>query len=575
VQPHRAAAAAARHDEDAGRVKKRDTSIDAERLPHLGVMGVEYAHVALDDASDLYVTGHGLPFLQLLLPENYWTDRQWFRSHSRRLSGTSTLYRIRTKEAGGGGKEIVLKWNRMGQDVPGATQADDLATAEFNSPFEEFSLTIELRGARGKSPGRVLTHKPLAIYVPGRHVDMERLGRRAYKFDAKRDLHEEIELDPRRNYAVIYEWVKGIDAAEAYRAGCLDAQDLERLVRRVRDEMRRKGFVVRDNKAQNIIVRPDGRGGLVRNRRGRILYASIDFELLERTPRRERAVRARKRKAYLVKQARRFEARAAFPPHLRPARIFDVDYVCGQTESTGGALWVVGKDPELFDYFLPEKWRRTPRTKLSVTNDVYETTSKDNIHLVWRISKVGERPDLDPFKPDERGILAHGYNSPFEEVALSMELHSHRIETIYPRAIYMTGHSSQMSAGLSDDRRYNSHQSLTAPGGAAILRKGHDYIIIWGYWNAPDEVLAVRDESLYKGINALSTYREGLIDEETYLRLMQRTRDRLAEIGIEDLNLRGTHLLLSLDKAGQLLRDDDGLPTVRICNFELLRRMEP
>ena len=32
-----------------------------------------------------------------------------------------------------------------------------------------------------------------------------------------------------------------------------------------------------------------------------------------------------------------------------------VDYVYGEVESTGGALWVVGRDPVLFDYFLPEK----------------------------------------------------------------------------------------------------------------------------------------------------------------------------------------------------------------------------
>jgi len=54
---------------------------------------------------------------------------------------------------------------------------------------------------------------------------------------------------------------------------------------------------------------------------------------------------------------------------------------------------------------------------------------------------------------------------------------------------------------------------------------------------------------------------------------MRRTRDRLAAIGIEDLNLRGNHLLLSLDSRGQLLVDPDGLPEVRVCNFELLRKL--
>ena len=51
---------------------------------------------------------------------------------------------------------------------------------------------------------------------------------------------------------------------------------------------------------------------------------------------------------------------ADFPEHLHAMRIFGVDYVYGDTASTGGKLWVVGHDPLLFDYFLPERWRRTP-----------------------------------------------------------------------------------------------------------------------------------------------------------------------------------------------------------------------
>ena len=45
----------------------------------------------------------------------------------------------------------------------------------------------------------------------------------------------------------------------------------------------------------------------------------------------------------------------------------------------------------------------------------------------------------------------------------------------------------------------------------------------------------------------------------------------VAEVGIEDLNLNGNHLLLSLDKSGQLSADESGMPAVRICNFEFLR----
>jgi hypothetical protein len=54
---------------------------------------------------------------------------------------------------------------------------------------------------------------------------------------------------------------------------------------------------------------------------------------------------------------------------------------------------------------------------------------------------------------------------------------------------------------------------------------------------------------------------------------MQQARDLLASVGVEDLNLRGTHLLLSIDQSDRLVMDaQTDLPTVRICNFELLKR---
>ena len=543
--------------------------------PRVRVMGVEYVHLELPDGDDLYLTEHGLPFAAQLMPDGFWTDQAWSRAHRERLNGTSTVYRIRTKPAGGKSKDIVLKWNRMGQDVPGATQADDLLTAEFNSPFEEFALTLELRRAAGPSGGRLYTHKPLAIYVPAEYIDSDRLGRKAHRVQSKQRDLPEIRLHLHRNYAVIYEWTKGIDAAQARRAGLIEDAELAALVRRVADEMKERGFVVRDNKPHHIIVRPDN-GRLLKARTGRTAYAYVDFELLARTPQHEQEVRAAKRRAYLRKQAHRFEARAAFPPHLRPMRVFGVDYVCGRIESTNGALWVVGRDPELFDYFLPEKWRKTPRVRHSLVNQVYETTTKDNVRLVWRVSRVGELPDMDPFKPDERRILEHGYNSPFEEVALAMTLTARGIGAVYPRAVYRTGAGTQLLQGLDDNRRLATHRHLRTPDGEPILLPGHGYIILWGYWNGPDELLAVKDAPPYTSLNALHAYREGLLDEATYLRLLDRAGRRLADAGIEDLNLRGNHLLLSREAAtGRLALDPDGLPTVLICNFELLKQTPP
>jgi len=192
---------------------------------------------------------------------------------------------------------------------------------------------------------------------------------------------------------------------------------------------------------------------------------------------------------------------------------------------------------------------------------------------VWKVSRVGETPDLDPFRPDEKRILDHGYNSPFEEVALALELSQRGIPAVYPRAIYMTGSKSDITRELSDDRRYQSHAELTTPAGHPILRKGRNYIILWGFWNGPDELLAQRDEERCRGVSALHACREGIVDEQTYLRVMHVARSLLTEVGIEDLNLRGNHLLLSLTPEGELMTDPDHLPTIRICNFELLRRI--
>ena len=53
---------------------------------------------------------------------------------------------------------------------------------------------------------------------------------------------------------------------------------------------------------------------------------------------------------------------------------------------------------------------------------------------------------------------------------------------------------------------------------------------------------------------------------------MQITKDKLATAGIEDLNFRGNHILLSVDSSGQLVKDHKGIPEIRICTFELLKK---
>lgn len=540
--------------------------------PLISVLGVKYLHLRMEDGSDIYLTEYGLPFAKCLMPENHWADAQWMKSHGDRLPGTSAVHRLTTKEVDGQSKDIVLKWNRMGQDIPGETGAVDADNAEFNSPFMEFSLVLELRETRLNVSKRLHTHKPLAIYVPRKYVEGDRLGRRRHKIEAIRRSHNEVAIDWNRNYAVIYEWLSGVDAVEAHQEGLIDDEEVALLLQRSAEDLADRGFAVDDNKPQHVIVRPTPDGDLARSRDGRPVYGMIDFELLRRTPEGEARVRAEKRQEYLVRQAHRFEPQNDFPEGLSPVTIMGVDYVYGQVESTGGALWVVGRDPVLFDYFLPEKWRRSPRTRLSSTYEMYETVTKDNVHLVWRVSRMGHIPEADPYVRREKRILDHGYNSPFEEFSIAMELSKQGVETTYPRAIYMTGKHSSVSSSMMDDRRYESHAGLLTPEGAPILNRQHEYMTIWGYWNGPDDVLAVKDEPIYTGIDALAAYREGRLTQRQYVRVMRAARKRLASVGIEDLSLRGNHLLLSIDRDERLAVDDQSQPLVRVCNFEMFKR---
>jgi hypothetical protein len=270
---------------------------------------------------------------------------------------------------------------------------------------------------------------------------------------------------------------------------------------------------------------------------------------------------------------KRFDDYTIAESSLKSQSVFQVPYLYSEVPSSKGRLWVVGNDPFLFDYFLPEKWRHVNRTKLSLHHEIFHKISRDGIHLVLKVSKAGEQPDADPFNDRERKILEHGFNSPFEEVALALELNSKAIPTIYPRAIYMTGSTTRISHREYDDSRYISHADLLVPDkNEPILKKDHEYIIIWGYWNGTDEMLADHDGDYYTAINALSAYRQHVISKDTYFSVMETVRSRMLAVGVEDLNLRGTHILLALNDTHEVLTGNDGFPEIRICNFELLRR---
>ena len=148
------------------------------------LLGVPYDHYRMADGADLYVTPFGRPFLRHLWPDN-WLEPEWFGKSREALQGTSTVYKIKTKPVAGASKDIVVKWCRMGEDVPMDTfTRSKFIETDFNSPYEEFSLLMEMR-ARAR-PGTIRTHKPLAIFVPAKRLELWQTGRSKSKIDYKK-----------------------------------------------------------------------------------------------------------------------------------------------------------------------------------------------------------------------------------------------------------------------------------------------------------------------------------------------------------------------------------------------------
>ncbi|MBR4190791.1 MAG: hypothetical protein IKQ55_12635 [Kiritimatiellae bacterium] len=580
------------------------------KLDRKTLLNVDYDHYKLADGGDLYVTRYGRPFLAHLVPDR-WYEKEWFRKSREKLCGTSRVYKVQTKPVDGHSKALVVKWCRVGETVPVDTfTLNKFIEAEFNSPYEEFSLLMEMR-ARTR-PGVIRTHKPLAIYVPAKRLELWQTGRSQSKMAQKKAKFRDVELDINRQYILIYEWIKGVastDPAAAEAAARTPPPPPEEdalpagaprlpppafsfappvpfptaMLRRSIRDMWQTGFRVLDVKPEHVIVRPLPDGTLLRGRDGLPAYALVDFELLARTPGYEDAVKRSRRQDYLERQRDRFAQAPAFPEHLHSVNIFGVDYVHGDCGSTNGKLWVVGRDPLLFDYFQPERWRRTPRESLSDTQQVYSTTTKDEIHLVWKVSHVGDRPEPEESTPAH---MAYGYNSPFEEFAFAMRLAAAGVPTTYPRAIYMLGNQSTLPPEILDPRRYLTHAGILMPDGEPVLQRSRNYIVIWGYWNGLDEVLASagaadgvagnaeKPAPFCRGVNAARALEQGLIDAAMHDRLMDKMARLLASAGFESTMPRDTHFLLTLLPDGTLQLDPDGTPVLRVCNFEFLRPLD-
>jgi hypothetical protein len=264
--------------------------------------GVEYLRLDQPGGGILYLTRYGWGRLENLLPELWFDDKAYLRVGQRMPGATGSVYYVPTQSARGRKAELVVKFSRFAQHVPiyvasgavGNIPKHVLDEARFNSPFEEFGLTMALRGKPGDADF-IQTKRPLAIYSPGEQFELWRLGRTKGQFYVYNSALQsdqgatgeagqgaKIELDLYREYILVYEYVKGFNAEQMYDKGLLSESELKALTRRITGEMAAKGFQVLDNKPRHYILRQRRRDGQLMRRAGQLVYALVDFELLQR-----------------------------------------------------------------------------------------------------------------------------------------------------------------------------------------------------------------------------------------------------------------------------------------------------
>lgn len=553
------------------------------------VFDVDYVHMKTEHG-DLYLSRWGWPWRNQLQPENWYADGRYHKG-GERLGGTGTSYHVQTNEVDGKSADIVVKWNRVGSDIPGdpmdpalSIEHPELASkmrrlnsysARFNSPFEEFGFLMELRaGEHGNPSVKILTQRPLAIFSPRGEVEPLRMGRRKYVFESHQKTmredqagkaeSESVGIDLQRQYAVLYGWVKGEDAAEMMAAGVFTKEDVVSLMHTVIDDMERKGYTVADTKPHHFILRRRSKdGSILRDREGKPVYALVDFELLERTREHEVYHQHQRRAEYFRHLINRFTPppQTRYPQNLRPHNVLGVDYVWGPTESTGGELFVVGRDPDLFDYFRPERWYWASKTKLSPTHEIYHTKTRDDVHLVWQMSRVGLDPAAE-YGESAGEAAGHGFNSPFEEARIAEELRKRGIRTTYPRAIYMCG-NEMLPSQPSDQSRFMAPDAILNPSGHPVLRPDRAYITIWGYWGGLDPLEGYRQEGHWVYIDLVHALEKDVVTPEGYKEILSTSKQQLAEVGLDSED-EPHKLLMTFTEEGRLNLNEDGTPKVTL-----------
>jgi hypothetical protein len=502
------------------------------------------------------------------------------------------VYRVPTRRVHGASLDLVVKNCRVGEDVPINTHTlEEFVSAEFNSPWEEFALVMEMGDKQvGQRLNWIRVQRPLAIYVPPQKMQLWQSGRSRSRINRIRARHPSIDLDILKQYKLVYEWIRGKNLIEVFEHIKLELPDivhhLKAMQKKAFDDLSIKGYHMADMKPEHVILdeedceRIEKAGGnkdagaaqkqveMVYHLLTGGKYSVIDYELLFRTPEHEDRVKASRRHSYLDDMRDRMNP-APLPSHLSRTEVLGVPYIFGHAESTGGRMWVVGRNARLFDYFLPERWRKTPSLSLSEDNEVYYTVTKDNIHLVWETSRVGEFPADRKYNAAEiEKIRRHGINSPFEEFAIAQALNEQGIHAVYVRAIYTTG-SVKIEVSV-DPRKYQSHANIFDNDGNPVLDGQHNYITIRGFYNGADEWVSEQGNELLTPVDLAKAVRKNIITDAQSKAFLEMTITRLRGAGHDGSLLKTNDLLLSLDARGVIVKDKSGEPDIIICNFEVI-----
>lgn len=262
------------------------------------VFGVEYVRRDFRDGGQMFFTRYGWAVRSHLELEQWYENRRYLRVGRKLPGGTGSVFRVPTVNRKGIQRDLVVKFSRLAQEVPiliyegmhELVSQESLDHARFNGPFEEFGHLMQIRRGPKAPEIRIMTKRPLAIFVNPVAFEPWQLGRTRSRFNPYRRMFDtlddnaleinEVHLDIHHEYVTLYEFVHGQNAQELYDEGLLTEAQLRELTLESARQLKAKGYQVLDHKPKHLILRKRSGNGALLERQGRLVWALVDFELL-------------------------------------------------------------------------------------------------------------------------------------------------------------------------------------------------------------------------------------------------------------------------------------------------------